>query len=138
MAHGMGRSGEIAAEQPKAAGLSLLVKLLNYLAADAMRLVEVGQLCKKYNVCHVVNNAYGVQSSKCAHLISEACKERVDAWIQSTDKNFMVPVGGSIIASTDPKILEDVNKLYPGENPIHSHSVLDEQLAEANWQDVHR
>ena len=27
----------------------------------------------QYNVPHVVNNAYGVQSSKCLHLIEEVC-----------------------------------------------------------------
>ena len=35
------------------------------------RLVEVGQICKKYNVPHLVNNAYGVQSTKCMHIIQE-------------------------------------------------------------------
>ena len=48
-----------------------------------------------------MNNAYGVQSSKCMHILEEAGKReknrRVDAFVQSTDKNLMVPVGGSII-----------------------------------------
>ena len=35
------------------------------------RLSEVGRLCKKYGVPHIVNNAYGVQSSKCMHVIEE-------------------------------------------------------------------
>ena len=30
-------------------------------------------MCAEYNVPHVVNNAYGVQSSKCLHLIEEVC-----------------------------------------------------------------
>ena len=37
LAHGIGRSGDVAAEQPKAAGSSLLSKLTNLLVADAMR-----------------------------------------------------------------------------------------------------
>ncbi len=35
MSHGIGRSGELSAEQPKAAGSSLLAKLANYLVKDA-------------------------------------------------------------------------------------------------------
>ena len=37
LAHGIGRSGDVAAEQPKAAGSSLLSKLTNLLVADAFR-----------------------------------------------------------------------------------------------------
>ena len=35
------------------------------------RLSEVGQMCKKFDVPHVINNAYGVQSTKCMHIIEE-------------------------------------------------------------------
>ena len=45
LAHGIGRSGDLTAEQPKAAGSSLLAKLAALLAADALRatgLPEVG------------------------------------------------------------------------------------------------
>jgi hypothetical protein len=38
MAHGIGRSGDISAEQPKAAGSSLLAKLATCLAGDALRI----------------------------------------------------------------------------------------------------
>ncbi|XP_035671744.1 O-phosphoseryl-tRNA(Sec) selenium transferase-like [Branchiostoma floridae] len=79
------------------------------------RLEELAVLCKKYDVPHVINNAYGVQSSKCMHLIQQACRVgRVDAFIQSTDKNFMVPVGGSIIAGPDETFIAEVSKMYPG------------------------
>ena len=37
LGHGIGRSGDIAEEQPKAAGSSLLYKLTNALAADALK-----------------------------------------------------------------------------------------------------
>ena len=37
LGHGIGRSGDIAEEQPKAAGSSLLYKLTNALAADAIK-----------------------------------------------------------------------------------------------------
>ena len=35
-------------------------------------LVSVSQICKQFNIPHSVNNAYGLQSSKCCHLINEA------------------------------------------------------------------
>lgn len=48
---------------------------------------------------------------------------RVDAIIQSTDKNFMVPVGGSIIAAmkSNPSLVLDVNKSYPGRAAVSAH-----------------
>ncbi|XP_048237415.1 O-phosphoseryl-tRNA(Sec) selenium transferase-like [Haliotis rufescens] len=78
-------------------------------------LEEIGRLCKEQGVPHVVNNAYGVQSSKCCHLLQQAARVgRVDAFVQSTDKNFMVPVGGAIIAGFDKTFIEEISKTYPG------------------------
>ncbi|CAG2232952.1 SEPSECS [Mytilus edulis] len=67
------------------------------------RLEEISEICKKFEVPHLINNAYGLQCTKCTHLIQ-----------QSTDKNFMVPVGGSIIAGFDAKLIESISKAYPG------------------------
>ena len=54
----------------------------------------VAKLCESYNVCHVINNAYGLQCAKTSKLINRACVVgRVDAIVCSTDKNFLVPVG---------------------------------------------
>lgn len=39
----------------------------------------------------------------------------MDAFIQSTDKNFMVPVGGAVVAGFDAKFIEHIGKMYPGE-----------------------
>jgi len=39
---------------------------------------------------------------------------RVDAFIQSTDKNFMVPVGGSVVGSFDKQFIKNLAKSYPG------------------------
>lgn len=39
---------------------------------------------------------------------------RVDAFVQSTDKNFLVPVGGCVIASHDEKFVTEVSQTYPG------------------------
>lgn len=38
MGHGIGRSGDVKAVQPKAAGSSLIVKLAEYLASDAIKI----------------------------------------------------------------------------------------------------
>lgn len=35
------------------------------------RIPEVAKLCLKYDVPHIINNAYGLQSTKCTHLIQE-------------------------------------------------------------------
>ncbi len=39
---------------------------------------------------------------------------RVDAFIQSTDKNFMVPVGGAVVASSSEEFINSVSQMYPG------------------------
>jgi len=225
LAHGIGRSGDVAAEQPKAAGSSLLAKLTNLLVADAMReaglqdmgpalvlplatgmtltlvllalrskrpktatkvvwcrldqktcvkavlsaglelvvvqpklsgdeLVtdldavraavmdagphnvccvvtstscfaprgcdlasEVAKMCRDLDVGHVINNAYGVQARQlCAEVTRAWRRGRVDAVVQSTDKNFMVPVGGAVVTSgaSDTSTVDAVRKSYPG------------------------
>ncbi|KAL8583987.1 hypothetical protein ACOMHN_048594 [Nucella lapillus] len=79
------------------------------------KLEEVGTICKSRDIPHLINNAYGLQSSKCTHLIQQTARVgRVDAFVQSTDKNFMVPVGGSIIAGFDKAFIDFVGKTYPG------------------------
>lgn len=84
------------------------------LSPDDSSLEGIANLCKKYDLYHLVNNAYGLQSSKSCHIINMALDIRVDAFVQSTDKNFMVPVGGSIIASPSASTLEAISKTYPG------------------------
>ena len=42
LSHGVGRSGDVAEAQPKAAGSSLLAKLCHTLAGDALRLAGLG------------------------------------------------------------------------------------------------
>lgn len=41
---------------------------------------------------------------------------RIDAFVQSLDKNFMVPVGGAIIAGFDDSFVKEISRMYPGEN----------------------
>jgi len=35
-------------------------------------------------------------------------------FVQSTDKNFLVPVGGAVVAGFDASLIEKIGKLYPG------------------------
>ena len=225
LTHGMGRSGDVTAEQPKACGSSLLAKLANLLARDALReaglrgcgpalvlplatgmslvlalqalrrarppgarfvlwprvdqktgikcvsaaglelvvvpnrvegdrvctdlaaveravgelgadavvgvlcttacfaprepddVVGLSALCQRLGVGHVVNNAYGVQEGRTCAAISRAWGAgRVDAVVQSTDKNFLVPVGGSVVTGPKerPGVVEGVARMYPG------------------------
>ena len=60
--------------------------------------VGLAVLCERLGVAHVVNNAYGVQSRRVMEAIDRAGRRgRVDAVVQSMDKNFMVPVGGAVV-----------------------------------------
>lgn len=86
------------------------------------KIEEVSVLCKRYNLPHLINNAYGLQSSKCMHLIQQGQRlGRVDYVVQSTDKNFMVPVGGAIVAAFDPVLISNICSFYPGRASINSH-----------------
>lgn len=79
------------------------------------RLEELAEMCAKHHIPHIVNNAYGVQSSKCMHLIEQGARVgRIDAFVQSLDKNFMVPVGGAIIAGFDQSFIQEISRTYPG------------------------
>ncbi|KAI9138120.1 soluble liver antigen/liver pancreas antigen [Paraphysoderma sedebokerense] len=78
-------------------------------------LPSISRLCRTLSIPHVVNNAYGIQSSKSIHLINESIRigGRIDLIVQSTDKNFMVPVGGTVVVG-EPKVVEKVATGYPG------------------------
>jgi len=77
-------------------------------------------ICKELDIPHLVNNAYGTQCPKAMKELNNACvKGRVDGVIQSTDKNYMVPVGGSILAcagrdSANKTLVDRVSSSYPG------------------------
>lgn len=48
-------------------------------------------------------------------MINEGMRTgRVDAFVQSTDKNFLVPVGGAIISSGSSETLTQISQTYPG------------------------
>lgn len=72
-------------------------------------------LSSKYNIPHVINNAYGLQSSYLTHQIEQASRVgNIDLFVQSTDKNLLVPVGGAIVAGFNKKLVDEVAKRYAG------------------------
>lgn len=77
--------------------------------------VAVGKLAKDKKLFHVVNNAYGLQCLKTIDMLNKASSDDlIDYIVQSTDKNFLVPVGGSIVISKNKKLVKEVNNNYPG------------------------
>eukprot|EP00918_Siedleckia_nematoides_P060054 GHVU01131000.1.p1 GENE.GHVU01131000.1~~GHVU01131000.1.p1 ORF type:complete len:304 (+),score=33.44 GHVU01131000.1:327-1238(+) len=62
--------------------------------------VGVAKLCARFDVPHVVNHAYGIQCGPTTAALDAAARRgRVDFVVMSTDKNFLVPVGGGIVCS---------------------------------------
>lgn len=81
----------------------------------------ISETCDKHNLFHLVNNAYGIQSKGCLDAINECVLHtgrRIDFVVQSTDKNFMVPVGGSIVFSPRVEAAKQLSCIYPGRASI--------------------
>jgi O-phospho-L-seryl-tRNASec:L-selenocysteinyl-tRNA synthase len=78
-------------------------------------LKEISKIAQEKNLVHIIINAYGVQNSEWMKLIRSAIDAgRVDAIIQSTDKNFLTPVGGALIASPIKENIRRISQSYPG------------------------
>ncbi len=78
-------------------------------------LKEIAKFAQENNLVHLIINAYGVQSPEWMNLIRSAIDAgRVDAIIQSTDKNFLTPVGGAVIASPNKDIITKISQSYAG------------------------
>ncbi|MFW9845952.1 MAG: O-phosphoseryl-tRNA(Sec) selenium transferase [Candidatus Thorarchaeota archaeon] len=76
---------------------------------------EIARLCSDKNVPLVINNAYGVQSEKVMKSLKAAIDAgRVDAIVQSSDKNFLAPVGASIVASPSEENVIQTAESYAG------------------------
>ena len=75
----------------------------------------IARICAKASIPHIINNAYGLQAGRITHAINEACRVgRVDAFVSSTDKNLMTPVGGAIVSSPSKAFIDSVSTTYPG------------------------
>ena len=80
----------------------------------------LSRLCQTHGIPHLINNAYGLQSTKISHEIEQAKRAdgRIDFIVQSTDKNFLVPVGGSIVLTYERKLADELAQTYPGRASI--------------------
>ena len=80
---------------------------------------EISKICKEKNLFHIINNAYGIYCTKIIDMINKADKSgNATLVISSTDKNFMVPVGGSLVYSSKSDMVEKLKKNYPGRASI--------------------
>ncbi|XP_061392814.1 O-phosphoseryl-tRNA(Sec) selenium transferase [Musca vetustissima] len=78
-------------------------------------IVQLAEIAKRHDLPHIVNNAYGLQSTYLCHQLQQGQRTgRIDLFIQSTDKNLMVPVGGAIVAGFHESIVHNVAKTYAG------------------------
>ncbi|MFX0103684.1 MAG: O-phosphoseryl-tRNA(Sec) selenium transferase [Candidatus Hodarchaeota archaeon] len=76
---------------------------------------EIAKMCKDLQLPHVINNSYGVQSSHYLKLIRGSIDAgRVDYIMQSTDKNFLTPVGGAVVCSPSEEKIGELSKVYAG------------------------
>lgn len=81
------------------------------------KIIQTWNLCNGgvVGISHVINHAYGLQCQVTNKLLNRACTiGRVDAIICSTDKNFLVPVGGALILSPNSDVIESISQNYPG------------------------
>ncbi|MGV9199388.1 MAG: O-phosphoseryl-tRNA(Sec) selenium transferase [Promethearchaeia archaeon] len=103
-------------------------------------LKEISKFAKKHKLCHIIINAYGVQSPEWMKLIRSAIDAgRVDAIIQSTDKNVLAPVGGALIASPSKEIIDQISQTYAGRasaSPVANFLVSVLSLGKNGYQDL--
>jgi O-phospho-L-seryl-tRNASec:L-selenocysteinyl-tRNA synthase len=79
------------------------------------KIKDIAKIAEEKKIPHIINNSFGVQSREIMKLVRGAIDAgRVDAIIQSTDKNFLSPVGGAIVASPNEEFLNSVSQIYPG------------------------
>jgi O-phospho-L-seryl-tRNASec:L-selenocysteinyl-tRNA synthase len=79
------------------------------------KIKEIAKIAEEKKVPHIINNAFGVQSREIMKLVKGAIDAgRVDAVVQSTDKNFLCPVGGAIAASPNQEFLTAMSQVYAG------------------------
>ncbi|MEQ2290612.1 hypothetical protein AMECASPLE_004909 [Ameca splendens] len=122
--HGIGRSGDIAAVQPKAAGSSLLNKLTNSVVLDILKISGVRSVAS----CFVVPMATGMSLTLCfLTLRHRRPKARYIIWPRIDQKSCFKSMitAGQHLTSCQPRILL-LNKLgLFKKNPIYVQSTFD-------------
>jgi O-phospho-L-seryl-tRNASec:L-selenocysteinyl-tRNA synthase len=107
----------IAASDPD--GLDSIVCVLSTTSCFAPRVPDdtlvIARMCLVHGIPLVVNNAYGLQSAPIAKRLDAALAlgDVVCAFVQSMDKNYLTPVGGSVVGGSK-SFVSKVAELYPG------------------------
>jgi len=103
--------------------------------------LAVSRVASARSVPVVVNNAYGLQSAFIARRLNAALETgAVVACVQSTDKNFLTPVGGAVIAG-EKAFVGRVAALYPGRAsaaPVVDLFVTLLEMGRSGWLAVQR
>ena len=116
LAHGVGRSGDVAAVQPKAAGSSLLAKLANALALDALK--EAGLV--EFRRAVVLPCATGLSLSLCLLALrnqlppTERAKKSKALWCRVDQKSCFK---GILLAGLEAEV---VAPCVDGSAPVHN------------------
>lgn len=101
-AHGVGRSGDLAAEQPKAAGSSLLYKLVNFLALDALHVAGIS----RSHQALVVPVATGLALTLCfQYFSSQNPKAKYVLWPRVDQKTCFKCI---LSAGLEPVVIENI------------------------------
>lgn len=106
-------------EKIKSLGVDSILCLYTTTSCFAPRnsddIAEASKLSKQWQIPHLVNNAYGLQAKEIVHQLESANRVgRIDFFVQSSDKNLLVPVGSAIVASFNESVLHDVASTYAG------------------------
>ncbi|MHA1943950.1 MAG: O-phosphoseryl-tRNA(Sec) selenium transferase [Candidatus Thorarchaeota archaeon] len=76
---------------------------------------EIAKACAERDIPLIINNAYGVQSERVMNEIRSAVDAgRVDAVVQSSDKNFLAPVGAAIVVTPKKEFIHSIADTYAG------------------------
>lgn len=110
---------DIASAVELAGGPASVLCILSTTSCFAPRLpddvVAISRYAQENDIPYVINNAYGTQSQSLMKRIEKAQRDyRVDYVIQSGDKNFLVPVGGAVVASSRAELIQRVGQVYAG------------------------
>jgi len=107
--------GELERLMSKQKATAVLLTTTFFSPRESDPVKEVAKLCADRGSPLVINNAYGVQSEEIMRSIRSAIDAgRVDAVVQSSDKNFLSPVGGSIVVSPSKEVVDWVSETYAG------------------------
>lgn len=126
-------------------GVACVVSTVSCFAPRAPDNVEgIARLCQVYDVPHIINSAFGFQDkSTCKAIRRAATVGRVDCVVGSTDKNLMVPVGGSIVCGLAADVTKSVSQAYPGRasiTPVVDVLVTLLEMGTSGWEKlvIHR